>query len=66
MRFVLVAIPLASWTRIALLARDIYGAMAGASAWLMTSACDWPHVLPGGTPEDGCGPFEIRLTLSSR
>ena len=37
MLFVLVAIPLASWTWIVLMARDMYGTMGGASAWMMTS-----------------------------
>jgi predicted metal-binding membrane protein len=43
--FVLVAIPLASWTWIVLMARDMYGTMDGASAWMMTSVWDWPHLL---------------------
>src|SRR5688572_18525253 len=42
---VLVAIPLASWIWIALMARDMYGTMSGASAWMMTSVWDWPHTL---------------------
>jgi len=42
---VLVAIPLASWTWIVVMARDMHGGMRGASAWMMTSAWDWPHVL---------------------
>jgi predicted metal-binding membrane protein len=45
MLFVLVAIPLASWTWIVLMARDMYGTMDGASAWMMTSVWDWPHIL---------------------
>jgi predicted metal-binding membrane protein len=45
MLIVLVAIPLASWTWIALMARDMYGTMRGASAWMMTSVWDWPHIL---------------------
>ena len=45
MLFVLLAIPLASWTWIVLMARDMYGTMRGASAWMMTSAWDWPHIL---------------------
>ena len=45
MLFVLVAIPLASWTWIVLMARDMYGTMGGASAWMMTSVWDWPHML---------------------
>ncbi len=43
--FVLGAIPLASWTWITLMARDMYGTMRGASAWMMTTVWDWPHVL---------------------
>src|SRR5687768_5338415 len=43
--FVLVAISLASWTWIVLMARDMYGTMRGPSAWMMTSAWDWPHIL---------------------
>src|SRR5918999_4052408 len=45
MLFVLVAIPLASCIWIVLMARDMYGAMSGASAWMMTSVWDWPHIL---------------------
>jgi predicted metal-binding membrane protein len=45
MLFVLVAIPLASWTWIALMARDMYGTMRGASAWMMTSVWNWPDIL---------------------
>ena len=45
MLFVLVAIPLASWTWIVLMARDMYGTMRGASAWMMTGVWDWPHTL---------------------
>jgi predicted metal-binding membrane protein len=45
MLIVLVAIPLASWTWIALMASDMYGSMRGASAWMMTITWDWPHVL---------------------
>jgi len=40
----LVAIPVAAWTWIALMARDMYGTMQGASAWMMTPVWDWPHV----------------------
>jgi predicted metal-binding membrane protein len=43
--FVLVAIPLASWTWIALMARDMYGSMQGASAWMMSTIWDWPRVV---------------------
>jgi predicted metal-binding membrane protein len=42
---VLVAIPLAAWFWIALMAHDMSGTMSGASAWMMTSDWDWPHVL---------------------
>ena len=45
MLFVLVAIPLASWTWIVLMARDMYGTMRGASAWMMTSVWNWPDIL---------------------
>ena len=45
MLFILGAIPLASWTWIALMARDMYGTMRGASAWMMTSVWDWPHIV---------------------
>lgn len=45
MLLVLVAIPLASWTWIVLMARDMYGSMAGVSAWTMTTVWDWPHLL---------------------
>lgn len=42
---VVVAIPLASWIWIAAMARDMYGSMLGASAWMMTPQWDWPHSL---------------------
>ena len=45
MLFVLVAIPLAAWTWIAVMARDMYGTMQGASAWMMSAVWDWPRVL---------------------
>jgi predicted metal-binding membrane protein len=45
MLVVLVAIPLVSWTWIALMARDMYGSMRGASAWMMTTVWDWPHIV---------------------
>ncbi len=41
----LVLIPLVCWTWIALLARDMYGAMSGPSAWMMTAQWDAAHVL---------------------
>jgi len=45
MLVVLVALPLASWTWIALMARDMYGTMTGASAWMMALVWDWPRIL---------------------
>jgi predicted metal-binding membrane protein len=42
---VLVVIPLASWIWIGLMARDMYGTMRGASAWMMSSVWDWPRIL---------------------
>ena len=42
---VLVAIPLAAWTWIALLAHDMYGSMQGASAWMMSLEWDWPRLV---------------------
>ena len=42
---VLVLVTLASWTWIALMARDMYGTMLGASAWMMTAHWDLAHVL---------------------
>jgi len=42
---VLVAIPLAAWAWIVVMARDMYGTMRGASAWMMTSTWDATHVL---------------------
>ena len=41
----LILIPLASWTWIAMMARDMYGTMLGSSAWMMTSTWDAPHLL---------------------
>lgn len=41
----LVVIPVACWTWIALMARDMYGPMTGASAWMMTATWDTPHLL---------------------
>ncbi len=41
----LVLIPLACWTWIALMARDMYGSMQGPSAWMMTAAWDLPHLV---------------------
>ena len=42
---VLVAIPLAAWTWIALMAHDMYGTMQGASAWMMSTVWDWPRLV---------------------
>jgi predicted metal-binding membrane protein len=42
---VIVAIPLAAWTWIAAMARDMYGSMRGPSAWMMTPQWDGPHLL---------------------
>ena len=42
---VLIVIPLASWIWIGLMARDMYGTMRGASAWMMSSVWDWPRIL---------------------
>jgi len=41
----LVLIPLACWTWIVLMARDMYGDMQGWSAWMMTADWDGPHLL---------------------
>ena len=40
----LVLVPLACWAWIVVLARDMYGSMTGASAWMMTPAWDAPHL----------------------
>jgi len=40
MLFVLVGIPLAAWTWIGLMARDMYGTMRGPSAWMMSTVWD--------------------------
>ena len=45
MLVVLGAIPIAAWLWIVLMARDMYGPMNGAAAWMMTAAWTWPHVL---------------------
>jgi len=42
---VLVAIPAAAWTWIALMARDMYGSMQGASAWMMSTVWDFPRIV---------------------
>jgi predicted metal-binding membrane protein len=41
----LVLVPAVSWTWIAVMARDMYGPMTGASAWMMTRHWDIPHLL---------------------
>src|SRR5215471_1629900 len=41
----LVLLPLACWAWIVILARDMYGPMTGASAWMMTVHWDAPRML---------------------
>ncbi|HET7696055.1 MAG TPA: DUF2182 domain-containing protein [Vicinamibacterales bacterium] len=41
----LVLVPLVSWLWIVVMARDMYGPMTGASAWMMTPVWDAPHLL---------------------
>lgn len=41
----LIAVPLVCWWWIVAMARDMYGPMTGASAWMMTSRWDTSHVL---------------------
>jgi predicted metal-binding membrane protein len=41
----LVVVPLMSWAWIVVMARDMYGSMTGASAWMMTPVWDGPHLL---------------------
>ena len=41
----LVLVPLISWIWIIVMARDMYGPMTGASAWMMTAVWDVPHLL---------------------
>ena len=41
----LIVVPLLSWGWIAAMARDMYGPMTGASAWMMTLHWDAPHLL---------------------
>jgi predicted metal-binding membrane protein len=41
----LVLLPLVSWIWIVAMARDMYGPMTGASAWMMTATWDLPHLL---------------------
>jgi predicted metal-binding membrane protein len=40
----LIAVPAVSWAWIVVMARDMYGPMNGASAWMMTSSWDASHV----------------------
>ena len=42
---VLIAIPLACWLWVIIMARDMYGPMTGASAWMMTITWDAPRVV---------------------
>ena len=41
----LIVLPLACWAWIVPMARDMYGAMTGPSAWMMTPVWDTPHSL---------------------
>jgi len=41
----LVALPLMAWAWIVVMARDMYGPMTGASAWMMTMRWDLPHLV---------------------
>src|SRR5688572_27246374 len=41
----LVLLPLICWMWIVVMARDMYGPMSGASAWMMTPNWDVPHLL---------------------
>jgi predicted metal-binding membrane protein len=40
-----VLVPVAAWTWIVVMARDMYGPMTGASAWMMTPTWDASHLL---------------------
>jgi predicted metal-binding membrane protein len=42
---VLVGVPLACWAWVAAMARDMYGPMTGASAWMMTLEWDTPRLV---------------------
>ncbi len=42
---VLVMLPVFAWMWIVAMARDMYGPMTGASAWMMTLDWDLPHLL---------------------
>src|SRR4051812_40105607 len=39
-----VALPAVCWSWIVVMARDMYGPMSGASAWMMTPQWDAPHL----------------------
>ena len=41
----LVVVPVIAWMWIVVMARDMYGPMTGASAWMMTMDWDGPHLL---------------------
>src|SRR4051795_7217448 len=41
----LLLLPVVCWAWIVVLARDMYGPMTGASAWMMTPAWDAPHLV---------------------
>jgi predicted metal-binding membrane protein len=41
----LILLPLVCWAWIVAMARDMYGPMSGASAWMMTPVWDAPHLL---------------------
>src|SRR5690242_8732958 len=41
----LILLPLISWMWIIVMARDMYGPMNGAGAWMMTARWDIPHLL---------------------
>src|SRR4030095_5447823 len=40
----LIVVPLVSWMWIVVMARDMYGPMTGASAWMMTAVWDGRHL----------------------
>ena len=42
---VTLVLPLACWIWVVAMARDMYGPMSGASAWMMTVTWDWPRLL---------------------
>ena len=41
----LILLPVVCWMWIVVMARDMYGPMTGASAWMMTATWDLPHLL---------------------